>query len=90
MLPLFDFCTPCITSYTQRGNYKHFMHLEAVKKQVVYSCQRNACLAKPHTKQERRNGVSDYEFGGIPLIIMRILFHQLSLQSDPFHQGYIP
>lgn len=48
---------------------------------------RPSCFAKPHTKQERRNGVGDYKVGGIPLIIMRILFHQLSLQSDPFNQG---
>ena len=88
MLPLFNFSWPCITSHTQRGYNKNFMHLKAIEKQGVYCRQRNACLAKPHTKQERRNGVSDYEFGGIPLIIMRILFHLLSLQSDPFHQGY--
>ena len=89
LVPLLKLCAPSITGYSKWSNDQHLVNLEAVEQQVRNSGQCDARFAKAHVQQHGSEGmvldIVDY----IPLVLMRFVFHQVSLQSAQGHQGHI-
>ena len=90
MIPLLQLRTPGITSHSQRRNHQHPVYLKAVEQQVAYGSEGDACFAKTHIKQHCGEGMRLDVVDGIFLVFMRFVFHPLSLQSAPGHQGHTP
>ena len=63
---------------------------EAVEQQVRNSGQCDARFAKAHVQQHGSEGMVLDIVDCIPLVLMRFVFHQVSLQSAQGHQGHIP
>ena len=90
MIPLIDFGRPCIPCHSQWSDDENLSYIEAVKKQVVYRCQRDTRFAETHIQKHGGDGVLLDEVDGIFLIIMRFVYHRESLRSGSYRQGHTP
>ena len=88
MVPFLQFCRPGIPCYTERSNNQDLGDFKAVKAQVEKCRQRDDAFSKPHVQEYSGFGMPDNEIGGIGLIVMRTVFHRVSLRSVKCHPGH--
>ena len=88
MVPFLQFCRPGISRYTERGDNQDLGDFKAVKAQVEKCRQCDDAFSKPHVQEYSRFGMPDNEIGGIGLIVMRTVFHRVSLRSVKCHPGH--
>jgi len=90
LVPLLKLCAPSITGHTKWSDDQHLVNLKAVEQQVQNGGQGDARLAKAHVQQHGSEGMVLDVVDCVPLVLMRFVFHQVSLQSAPGHQGHTP